>query len=179
MPIDPRDGFPDDRVRPAPPPLDDGYPDDWFVPPSAQGAGFPDDWVGPVTDAPSAPQAAIAAQPGAMASARFNPHSTDSFAAFLPFMPLTRAAMGAWRQPGDAFGQLPVQVSPPALRPLPAGGLFGSPTSLQPTSNAPPFKASILFGGTVAPNYLASDAFSPTLGGNNPFSISPAMPPAR
>ena len=29
------------------PPLNDGYPDDWHVPPSAQDDSFPDDWYVP------------------------------------------------------------------------------------------------------------------------------------
>jgi hypothetical protein len=47
------------------PPLNDGYPDDWFVPPSAQDDSFPDDWVGPIDSAaPSASQPApTTAQP--------------------------------------------------------------------------------------------------------------------
>jgi hypothetical protein len=194
MPIDPQDGYPDDWVRPALAPLDDDYPDDWFVPPSAQGAGFPDDWVGPVS-APSASQAAPGPQPGAMASARPNPPASDSFAAFLPFMPVTRAAMSAWRQPltGDAFGQsaLP-QVWQPALPPLPAGGLFGWLASPQPATKMQPFSASSLFGGdtpptpeatpynrlfggVTAPQSASSDAPSPTLPDNGPYrtSLSP------
>jgi hypothetical protein len=152
MAIDPQDGYPDDWIRPAPAPLDDGYPDDWFVPPSAQGAGFPDDWVGPVHDSPSTPQAAPA--PQSRAAAYLRPNPSDSFAAFLPFMPATRAAMSAWGQPtmGDALGQSPLQqVWPAALPPLPTDGLLGSPTGLQSTSNAPPFTSTSLFGSATAP----------------------------
>jgi hypothetical protein len=38
MPFDPN------SPRDPLPPLNDGYPDDWFVPPSAQDDSFPDDW---------------------------------------------------------------------------------------------------------------------------------------
>jgi hypothetical protein len=58
MPFDPN------SPRNSLPPLNDGYPDDWFVPPSAQDDSFPDDWVGPIYDtAPSASQPAPSAQP--------------------------------------------------------------------------------------------------------------------
>jgi hypothetical protein len=43
MPFDPHDGFPDDWHVP-PSAQGDGFPEDWHVPPSAQGDGFPDDW---------------------------------------------------------------------------------------------------------------------------------------
>lgn len=173
MPIDSQDGYPDDWARPALPPLDDGYPDDWYVPPSAEGAGFPDDWVGPVYDAPDAPQAAPGPQPGAMASARPNPSASDSFAAYLPFMPATQAAMNGWGWPnsGDAFGQsaLP-QVWPPALPPLQGGGLFGSLASPQPATNMPPFTASSLFGGDTQTRSDAGDSPSPPQVPNDPSS---------
>ena len=38
MPFDPN------SPRNPLPPLNDGYPDDWYVPPSAQDDSFPDDW---------------------------------------------------------------------------------------------------------------------------------------
>jgi hypothetical protein len=56
MPFDPNfprdplpplnDGYPDDWHVP-PSAQDDSFPDDWHVPPSAQGDSFPDDWVAP------------------------------------------------------------------------------------------------------------------------------------
>ena len=36
--------MPYDPNSPPLPPLNDGYPDDWHVPPSAQDDSFPDDW---------------------------------------------------------------------------------------------------------------------------------------
>jgi hypothetical protein len=48
MPFDPQDGFPDDWHVP-PSAQGDGFPDDWHVPASAEGDGFPDDWHVPAS----------------------------------------------------------------------------------------------------------------------------------
>jgi hypothetical protein len=152
MPFDPQDGFPDDwHVPPSaqgdgfpddwhvPPSAEgDGFPDDWHVPPSAEGDGFPDDWhVPPSAEGDGFPNDWYVpptaqgngfpddwhVQPGAAAYTRPNPPASDSFAAVLPFMPFSRAAMSTWGQPtmGDALAQPPLQQTWPSALPPPIG----------------------------------------------------------
>jgi hypothetical protein len=206
MPIDPQDGFPDDwhvppsaegdgfpddwHVPPSaegdgfpddwhvPPSAEgDGFPDDWHVPPSAEGDGFPNDWYVPASAAPGAAQGAPAPHPSAAAYMQPNAPATDSFAAFLPFMPLTRASMSAWGQQLTADGPgapaLP-QVLPPAPSGFPDGGKLRTLASLLP--NAPSFTGSSLFGGTSTPEFESSDAppYSRLFGGTATHASSDA-----
>jgi hypothetical protein len=50
------------------PPLNDGYPDDWHVPPSAQDDSFPDDWYVPPSAQPNAANIGFTAPPGSIAA---------------------------------------------------------------------------------------------------------------
>jgi hypothetical protein len=90
---------------------------------------------------------------------RANPPASDSFAAFLPFMSATRAAMGAWGRSltGGGFEApaLP-QVLPPAPSEFSDNGTLRTLASLLP--NAPSFTASSLLGGTSTPEFESSDA---------------------
>ena len=52
---------------------DDGFPDDWHVPPSAEGDGFPDDWYVPASAmAPEAARPAPNPQPSVANLASFD-----------------------------------------------------------------------------------------------------------
>ena len=141
------------------PPLNDGYPDDWHVPPSAQDDSFPDDWYVPPSAQPSGANPDFTASP------------PGSIAAYWSRLAADRQRTAPWAPPifQDASDRFPPsQLAPtPFNLPLtPAYGLFGHPlrapdwqqdSASGPFANmagnavAPPtpdFSASLLFGGT-------------------------------
>jgi hypothetical protein len=150
----------------------DGFPDDWHVPPSAQGSGLPNDWLVPPSAAPGASQGALSPEPGATASIDGNPSpSPTPQPSFLPPMPASHAGIAALSPSltSSEFGQFPLQqIWPSALLPLSAGGSpLSSFASPQPPTNAPQFTASSPFGGITAVTPASSDAspYSTLLGG--------------
>jgi len=115
MPFDLQDGFPDDwHVPPSaqgdgfpddwhvpPSAQGDGFPDDWHVPPSAQGNGFPNDWFVPPSAALDVSQATSSPEPDITGSLRAN--RTPSPEPQPPFFPSTPGSRAGMDAWGEAF----------------------------------------------------------------------------
>jgi len=147
MPFDPN------FARNPLPPLNDGYPDDWHVPPSAQGDGFPDDWYVPESAAvPSASQPAPSAQPNAAnpGFAGWPAPPPGSIAAYWARMAADRQRTAPWAPPmfPDAFGRFPPSPFAPTQSGLPTADALVPSAYLQ----SPPIAAAQgLFNGLAQP----------------------------
>ena len=116
------DGYPDDCFVP-PSAQDDSFPDDWFVPPSAQDDSFPDDWVGPIdAAAPSAsPPAPTAAQPNANSGLPTWLAPPGSIAAYWSRIAADRQRTAPWAPP--MFPDAPGGFPPTPLSSAPPGSI--------------------------------------------------------
>ena len=168
MRIDLQDGLPDDWHVP-PSAQGDGFPDDWHVPASAQGNGFPDDWHVP----PSAQGDGFPDDWHVPPSAQGNGLPNDWHVPPSAAPGLSQAAPSA--EPGTT-GFIPVNRSPspdpqPNAPPFAASNLIGGATTPPPKSDDAS-AYSMLLGGQLPTKSDASDAPSPTPAPNGPYSAT-------
>jgi hypothetical protein len=163
MPYDPtrnplpplNDGYPDDWHVP-PSAQDDSFPDDWHVPPSAQGDSFPDDWYVPPSAQPS----------GANLGFTASPAPPSSIAAYWSRLAADRQRTAPWAPPmfPDTFGRFPAVSFAPAPRSAPSADALASDAYLQSAPIAP---------SLAAPQGLFSGLSQPAVGLINEQSNNP------